>query len=175
MFWTNDQPLSFLVIRIHKFGGGLYFTTVFQVLNLSLHKLKYSCNVKDIECLKCIISIECFILQHVSRSPDYKSEVNNSQPEEQSLCNVSQHIDNDPNDNQQVQSPVNKSDYWLEQLHTSPDEPQHSFPWKYHSTPKKSGTSCSKEKLCYGGNTDAAKHRCAYGRSLYLICHTLQM
>jgi len=106
-------------------------------------------------------------LQHVSRSPDYKSEVNNSQPEEQSLCNVSQHIDNDHNDNQQVQSPV-KSDYCLEQVHTSPDEHQHSFPWRYHSTPKKSGTSYSKKKLCYGGNTDSAKHHCAYGRSLCL-------
>jgi hypothetical protein len=122
----------------------VYFTTLFQVLNLSPHKLKYLCNAKDIECLKCIICIECFILQHVSHSPDYKSEVNNSQPDEQSLCNISQHIDNDPNDNQQVQSRVNKSDYWLEQVHTSPDEPRHSFPWKYHSTPKKSGTSCSK-------------------------------
>lgn len=48
--------------------------------------MKYSCNVKDVECLKCIICIECFILQHVSHSPDYKSEVNNSQQEEQSLC-----------------------------------------------------------------------------------------
>ena len=125
-------------------GGRVYITTVFQVLDLSLHKLKYSYNVKDIECLKYIICIECFILQRVSCSPDRKSELNNSQPDKKSLCNVSQHIDNDPNDNQQVHSPVNKSDYWLEQIHTSPDKPQHSFPWKYHSTPKKSGTFCSK-------------------------------
>jgi len=139
----------------------VYFTTVFQVLNLSLHRLKYSCNVKDMECLKCIICIECFILQHVSR-PECKSEGNNSQPDEQSLWNVSQHIDNDPNDNQQVQSAINKSDYWLEQVHTSPDEAEHSFPQKYDSTSKKSGTSY------YGGNTDAPKHHCAYGRSLCL-------
>jgi hypothetical protein len=127
----------------------MYFTTVFQVLNLSLYKLKYSCNLKDIECLKCIICIECFVLQHVSRSPERKSEVNNNQPDEQSLWNVSQHIDNGPNDNQQVQSSINKSDYWLEQGHTSPDEAEHSFPRKYDSTPKKSGTSY------YAGNTDA--------------------
>jgi hypothetical protein len=113
--------------------------------------------------MKCIICIEWFILQHVSCSADC-----NSQPDEQSLCNVSQHIDNDPNDNQQVQFPVNKSDYWLEQVHTSPDEHQHSFPRKYHSTPKKSGISCSKKKLCYGGNTDATKHHSAYGRNLCL-------
>jgi hypothetical protein len=136
----------------------VYFIAVFQVLDLSLHKLKYSCKVKDTECLKCIICTECFILQHVPHSPDHKNEVNNSQQDEQSLCNVSQLIDNDPNDNQQVQSPVNKSDYGLEQVHTSPDEAEHSFPWKYHSTPKKSGKSCSKKKLCHGGNTDATKH-----------------
>jgi len=146
----------------------VYFTTLFEVLDLSLRKLKYLYILKDTECLKCIIRIECFILQHVSRSPDCKSEVNNSQPDEHSLCIVSQRIDNDPNDNQQVQSPVNKSDYWLEQVHTSPDEPQHSFPRKYHSTPKKSGTSCSKKKLCCCGNTDATKHHCAYGRNLCL-------
>ena len=39
------------------------FTTVYQVLDLSFNKLKYSCNVKDIECLKCIICFEYFILQ----------------------------------------------------------------------------------------------------------------
>jgi len=54
---------------------GVDFTTLFQVLDLSFHKLKYSCNVKDIECLKCIIHIECFILQHASRSPDHKRDV----------------------------------------------------------------------------------------------------
>ena len=146
----------------------MYFTTVFEVLDLSLHKLKYSYILKDIECLKYIIHIECFILQHVCHSPDCKSDVNSSQLDEQSLCNVSQHIDNDPNDNQQVQSPVNKSDYWLEKVHTSADEPQHSFLWRYHSTPKESGTPYSKKKLCYGGNTNATKHHCAYGRSLCL-------
>lgn len=104
-------------------------------------------------------------MQHVFCCPDHESEVNNSQPEEQSLCNVPQQIDNEPNDNLQVQSPVNKSDYRLEQVHT-PGEPQHSFPWKYHSTPKESGTSCSTKKLCYGGNTNATKHQCAHSRSL---------
>jgi hypothetical protein len=101
-------------------------------------------------------------LQHVSHSPEHKSEVNNSQPDEQSLWNVSQHIDNDPSNNQQVQSPINKSDYWLEQVHASPDEDEHSFPQNYDSTPKKSGTS-----YC-GGNTNATKQHCAYGRSLCL-------
>jgi len=42
---------------------------------LPLHKLKYSCNVKDTEWLKCIICIECFILQHVARSPDRDSDI----------------------------------------------------------------------------------------------------
>jgi len=61
-------------------GGGGVFTSVFQVLDLSLHKLKYSCNVKDMECLKCIICIERFILQHVSR-PERKSHLPHSQSE----------------------------------------------------------------------------------------------
>ena len=104
-------------------------------------------------------------MQYILGGPDRKSEVNNSQPEEQSLCNVSQQIHNNSNDSQQFQSPINQSDYRMGQVHTS-DEPQHSFPWQYHSTPKKSGTFYSKKKLCYGGNTDATKHHCAYGRSL---------
>jgi hypothetical protein len=37
-------------------------------------------------------------------------EINNSQQEEQSLRNVSQYVDNNSNDNQQVKPPVNKSD-----------------------------------------------------------------
>jgi hypothetical protein len=104
-------------------------------LDLSLHYLKYSYNVKYIKCLKCIICIECYIFQHVSHSSDSKSGVNNSQQEEQSL---------------------------------HADEPQHSFSWKYHSTPIKSGTSRSKTKLFNGGNTEAAEHHSANSRSLCL-------
>jgi hypothetical protein len=31
--------------------------------------------MKDTECLKCIICIECFVLQQDARSPDHESEV----------------------------------------------------------------------------------------------------
>jgi hypothetical protein len=56
----------------------VYLTTVFQVSDLSFHRLKCSCNVKVIECLKCINCIECFILQDDFHRPDFNTEVNNS-------------------------------------------------------------------------------------------------
>jgi len=94
----------------------VYFRNLFVVLNLSFPKLKYSCKVKDVEFLKCLILIECFILQHVSCSPHRNSEVNNSQPDKESLYNVPQHIDSDPDEKQQVRSPVTQSDYGLQHV-----------------------------------------------------------
>jgi hypothetical protein len=113
--------------------GGCILEIYFEVLNLSLPKLKYSYNVKDVEFLKCLIRIECFILQLVSDNAELKADVSNIQPD-------------DPNDNQQVQSPVDQPEYGLEQVHASPDEHQQSFPHKFHRTPKSSGTSCSKKQ-----------------------------
>ena len=61
-YWQSESDVRLEYIEDHD-------------CTLPLHKLKYSCNVKDIECLKCIICIECFILQHVAHSPGCKTDL----------------------------------------------------------------------------------------------------
>jgi hypothetical protein len=103
--------------------------------------------VKDVEFLKCLIRIECFILQLVSENAELKADIRNIQPD-------------DPDDKEQVQSPVNQPEYGLEQVQASPDDNEQSFPRKCHrssftSGSKKNGNSENSR------DTNANKHHCA--------------
>lgn len=139
-----------------------------EKLNLEekCHELEMKARLKDEIIMELRKDLKASGFKRVSCSADHRNVVNNSQQEEQSLRNVSQHVDNSSNNNQQVKAPVNKSDYQLKQVPASPDEPQHSFPYQYQSTPKKSSTFCSKKKLCDVGNTDEQQSAC--DRSLCL-------
>jgi hypothetical protein len=99
--------------------------------------------------------IECFNLQHSSSSPDDKNV------DKQSLCNESQHVDNNPNNSEEVQTSGNKSDHQLEQVHVSSDESEESILYLYLSTGEKSSTSCNRKKSYDAGKTEEAQHQSA--------------
>jgi hypothetical protein len=78
------------------------------------------------------------------------------------VVNIAQRLHNHPNDYQQVQIPVNKSNHQSHQVHISPDRPRDlSVPYQHLSTAENLNRPYSDRKLHSVGTVDEAQLRCA--------------
>jgi hypothetical protein len=88
---------------------------------------------------------------------------------EHALVNIAQHLCKHPNDYQQVQVSVNKSNHQFQQVHISPDKPHDlSLPYQHLSTPENLNKPCSDRKLHSGGTAAEAQLQYAWHCNQFL-------